>query len=104
MRPDLDRAVELLRDGKLVAFPSETVYGLGADATNEAAIRRVYEVKGRPPTNPLICHVAGEDVAVRYAKHWPGTAHRIAEAFWPGPITIVVEKTPEITDLATAGG
>jgi L-threonylcarbamoyladenylate synthase len=102
--PDLDLAVELLRDGKLVAFPTETVYGLGADATRETAIRRVYEVKGRPATNPLICHVAGEAVAVRYAKHWPATAHRIARAFWPGPITIVVEKTPDITDLATAGG
>jgi L-threonylcarbamoyladenylate synthase len=101
---DLDRAVELLRDGKLVAFPTETVYGLGADATNEQAIARIYEVKGRPATNPLICHVAGEAVAVRYAKHWPATAHRIAEAFWPGPITIVVEKTPDISDLATAGG
>jgi L-threonylcarbamoyladenylate synthase len=102
--PDLDRAVELLRDGKLVAFPTETVYGLGADATNESAIRGVYDVKGRPATNPLICHVAGETVAVRYAKWWPATAHEIAKAFWPGPITIVVEKTTDITDLATAGG
>lgn len=101
---DLDLAISLLKAGKLVAFPTETVYGLGADATNAGAIRRVYDVKGRPATNPLICHVAGEEVAVRYARHWPAAAHQIAAAFWPGPITLVVEKTPDIVDLATAGG
>lgn len=100
----LSDALALLRAGKLVAFPTETVYGLGADATNANAIARVYAAKGRPSTNPLICHVAGVDVAKRYAKHWPAVADRIAEAFWPGPITLVVEKTPAVVDLATAGG
>ncbi len=102
--PDLDHAVELLRAGKLVAFPTETVYGLGADATSDAAVVRIFKAKGRPGSNPLICHVADATVAKRYAKTWPAKAQQIADAFWPGPITIVVEKTPAISAFATAGG
>lgn len=101
---EIEHAVALLRQGMLVAFPTETVYGLGADATSADAVARIFSAKGRPSTNPLICHVAGVMVARRYAKSWPAKAQQIADAFWPGPITLVVEKTPDICDLATAGG
>jgi len=99
----IERAVELLRQGKLVAFPTETVYGLGADATNADAIRRIFSAKGRPSTNPLICHVADESMARRYAKSWPKTASAIGRHFWPGPVTIVVPKLKSIPFEATAG-
>jgi L-threonylcarbamoyladenylate synthase len=97
------RAVEILRRGGLVAFPTETVYGLGADATSAEAIRRIFAAKGRPPTNPLICHVADESMARQYAQRWPAAASIIAEKFWPGPITIVVPKSASIPAEATAG-
>ena len=99
----IERAVELLRQGKLVAFPTETVYGLGADATNADAIRRIFAAKARPPTNPLICHVADESMARQYAARWPAQASAIAAAFWPGPITICVPKVASIPSEATAG-
>jgi len=101
---EIEQAVTLLRQGKLVAFPTETVYGLGADATNADAVAKIFIAKGRPSTNPLICHVADATVAKRYAKSWPAKAQQIADAFWPGPVTIIVEKTDAISDLATAGG
>jgi L-threonylcarbamoyladenylate synthase len=97
------RAVELLRAGRLVAFPTETVYGLGADATNAQAILRIFSAKGRPSTNPLICHVADEAMAREYALHWPAAATEITKKFWPGPITIVVPKVTSIPPQATAG-
>jgi L-threonylcarbamoyladenylate synthase len=97
------QAVEVLRRGGLVAFPTETVYGLGADATNARAVRRIFEEKGRPSTNPLICHVADETVARRYALDWPLAASGIAARFWPGPLTIVVAKAQTVVDEATAG-
>jgi L-threonylcarbamoyladenylate synthase len=100
---EIDRAAETLRAGGLVAFPTETVYGLGADATNANAIRKIFAVKGRPSTNPLICHVADIEVAQRYARVWPLAASRVAERFWPGPLTIVVPKTAEIVSEVTAG-
>jgi L-threonylcarbamoyladenylate synthase len=96
-------AVDILRRGGLVAFPTETVYGLGADATNPTAIARIFQAKGRPPTNPLICHIASESIARRYARTWPLAASRISEAFWPGPITMVVAKAQAIVDTVTAG-
>lgn len=99
----IQQAVELLRAGRLVAFPTETVYGLGADATSGRAIDRIYAVKGRPATNPLIVHVADESVARRYAACWPESAGRLARAFWPGPLTLVLPKNPLIVDEATAG-
>jgi L-threonylcarbamoyladenylate synthase len=99
----IERAVQLLREGKLVAFPTETVYGLGADATNGAAIERIFAAKGRPSTNPLICHVADETMARRYASDWPAHASEVIRRFWPGPVTIVVRKTSEIPAQATAG-
>lgn len=99
----IDRAIEILRAGGLVAFPTETVYGLGADATRADAVRKVFALKGRPSTNPLIVHVANAEVARRFATAWPETADRLTQAFWPGPLTIILPKHPSIVDEATAG-
>jgi L-threonylcarbamoyladenylate synthase len=97
-------AARCLVAGGLVAFPTETVYGLGADATQAAAIARLYEAKGRPAFNPLIAHVAGLEAAREIAR-FDATALRLAEAFWPGPLTLVLPKTAQCTvaELATAG-
>lgn len=99
----IGRAVEILRQGGLVAFPTETVYGLGADATNPSAVQRIFAAKGRPSTNPLIIHVADESVAQRYAAVWPESASKLARRFWPGPLTMVLPKRRVIVDGATAG-
>ena len=97
-------AARALGEGGLVAFPTETVYGLGADATNAAAIARLYAAKGRPAFNPLIAHV-GDLVAARQIGRFDAAAERLAEAFWPGPLTLVLPKTAgcAVADLATAG-
>lgn len=97
-------AARFLAGGGLVAFPTETVYGLGADATNPAAIARLYQAKGRPSFNPLIAHVRDLGAAVRLGR-FNAQATALAEAFWPGPLTLVLPKTGECTvaDLATAG-
>lgn len=100
---DLAKAVEILKKGGLVAFPTETVYGLGADATSASAVQRIFTAKGRPSTNPLIVHVADESVARRYARHWPEAAGKLSRRFWPGPLTLVVPKTDAIVPEATAG-
>lgn len=97
-------ALDRLARGGVVAFPTETVYGLGADAFNEAAVRRVFELKGRPAHNPLIVHVADEAGARRVSSEWPEAARRLAAAFWPGPLTIVVPRAPDLPDIVTAGG
>jgi len=97
------RAAALLRRGGLVAFPTETVYGLGAHALDVAAVRRIYEVKGRPAYNPLIVHVANDEAARALAGDWPTTAARFARAFWPGPLTLVVRKAAHVPDEVTAG-
>lgn len=99
----ISQAVETLRSGRLVAFPTETVYGLGADATNRDAVLRIFAAKGRPANNPLICHVADAEIAQRYAKAFPENAKKLSEAFWPGPLTLVLPKHPSIVDVATAG-
>ena len=96
-------AADLLRRGGLVAFPTETVYGLGADATNAEAVARIFAVKGRPATNPLIVHVADLETAKRYAATWSDAAQTLAAVWWPGPLTLVVPKTPEIVDAVSAG-
>jgi L-threonylcarbamoyladenylate synthase len=98
------RAAHCLAEGGLVAFPTETVYGLGADATNPAAIARLYEAKGRPLFNPLIAHVGDIGAAMRIAR-FDATATKLAEASWPGPLTLVLPKTNDcaVADLATAG-
>ncbi len=100
---EIIRAAALLRSGKLVAFPTETVYGLGADATNADAVRSIFAAKGRPSTNPLICHVADIATAKRCVRQWPEAAQMLADTFWPGPLTIVVPKTDEIVPEVTAG-
>lgn len=97
-------AVERLRAGQLVAFPTETVYGLGADATREDAIARVYATKGRPSNNPLIVHVTDAAMAERYTTAWSKDAAALAQAFWPGSLSIILPKGREIPLLATGGG
>ena len=103
MDEQIARAVEILRGGGLVAIPTETVYGLAADATNESAVRRLFEVKGRPATNPVIAHVLNADSARRYAAQWPEAADKLARAFWPGPLTLVIPKSQAIVPEVTAG-
>ena len=88
------RAAQVLRKGGLVAFPTETVYGLGADATNEHAVAAIFEAKGRPHFNPLITHVLDADDA-RKLVVWNDTAEKLARKFWPGPLTLVLPRTPE---------
>jgi len=98
------RAAELLRDGQLVALPTETVYGLAANAWNVEAVRRIFEVKSRPARNPIIVHVASLELARRCVAEWPPLAARLAAAFWPGPLTLVLPRAREIPDIVTAGG
>lgn len=99
----LERAGALIRAGGLVAFPTETVYGLGANALDERAVRRIYEAKGRPETSPLIVHVASIEMARSLAREWSEAAGRLARAFWPGPLTLIVPKQPSIPPIVTAG-
>jgi L-threonylcarbamoyladenylate synthase len=100
---DIERAANLLRTGRLVAFPTETVYGLGANALDPAAVRRIFEAKGRPLSSPLIVHVSSIEMAREFALEWPEPAEALARRFWPGPLTIVVLKASVIPDLVTAG-
>src|SRR5580704_15349826 len=99
----LTRAAELLRAGRLVAFPTETVYGLGANALDPEAVRRIFEAKGRPITSPLIVHVDSVAMARELALEWPDAAESLAQRFWPGPLTIVVPKKPLVPDIVTGG-
>src|SRR6056297_2636340 len=106
LRPDpagFERAARILRDGGLVAFPTETVYGLGGDARNDLAVARIFEAKGRPRFNPLIVHVDGVDTA-RSLVDWPDEAVILAMAFWPGPLTLVLPLKPGhgLSPLVTA--
>ena len=106
MAPDpnvLARAAELLRNGRLVAFPTETVYGLGAHALDPTAVRRIYEAKGRPAYNPLIIHVADTAGARTVTREWPERADRLARLFWPGPLTIVLPKQRSVPAEVSAG-
>jgi L-threonylcarbamoyladenylate synthase len=96
-------AITVLRDGGVVAFPTETVYGLGADAGNEAAVRLVFAVKGRPADHPLIVHLASAEALTAWALHVPESAWRLAQAFWPGPITLVLPRQPWVNDVVTGG-
>lgn len=97
----IERAVEILRNGGLVAFPTETVYGLGADARNPRAVRRIFQVKGRPPTHPLIVHIAEPEDLYQWAVGIPEVAWRLADRFWPGPLSLVLRRSsltpPEVT-------
>ena len=100
---EMMRAAELIRSGGLVAFPTETVYGLGANALNPEAVRRIFEAKERPWASPLIVHVADETMARSVSAEWPATAQKLAKRFWPGPLTFVLKKAAVVPDLVTAG-
>jgi L-threonylcarbamoyladenylate synthase len=109
-RGEVEHAARLLRAGRLVAFPTETVYGLGANALDAEAVARIYAAKGRPATSPLIVHVASIEMAKSLVAHWPELADRLARRFWPGPLTLVLEKQLEehleknlIPAIVTAG-
>lgn len=101
--PDIEKAVAVLRAGGLVAFPTETVYGLGADAANPAAVRKIYAAKGRPADHPLIVHVADAVQLANWARDIPPSAARLAKRFWPGPLTIILRRAPRVSDLVTGG-
>ena len=96
-------AAALIRAGRLVAFPTETVYGLGANALDAAAVERIFAAKGRPHTSPLIVHVASVEMARDLAAEWPPAADLLAKRYWPGPLTLVVPKKPAIPGVVTAG-
>lgn len=100
---DITKAIALLRSGKLVAFPTETVYGLGADASNEAAVRRIFLAKERPYDHPLIVHVGHIAQLDDWACDIPASAKQLAQAFWPGPLTILLKKQPKVLDIVTGG-
>src|SRR5579864_1713201 len=100
---ELDAAVQALRDGELVVFPTETVYGLGAHAGHPAALRRVFEVKGRPTTHPLIVHLDSVRFLGRWAREVSAAAEQLAAAFWPGPLTLVLPKAYNVHPLVTGG-
>jgi L-threonylcarbamoyladenylate synthase len=102
--PDaVKEAGKLLKAGELVVFPTETVYGLGANALDPAAVQRIFDAKGRPADNPLIVHVASVEAAKKLVSSWPPLADRFARAFWPGPLTLILPRDPKVPDLVTAG-
>lgn len=93
---EMKRAGEILKEGGLVGFPTETVYGLGGDALDETAARRIYEAKGRPSDNPLIVHIADMEHLDKIVKSVPESARKLAEAFWPGPLTMIMDKSDAV--------
>jgi L-threonylcarbamoyladenylate synthase len=100
---EIERAVAALRSGGLIALPTETVYGLGADASNDDAVRRVFEVKGRPSDHPLIIHLADAAQLEQWAASVSPTAQLLADAFWPGPLTLLVERSSSVSPVVTGG-
>jgi|SRR5579863_1057239 len=96
-------AAEKIRSGGLVAFPTETVYGLGANALDAAAVQKIYELKGRPTASPLIVHVSSIEMAREIVADWPPLAEDLARRWWPGPLTLVLPKKPVIPEIVTAG-
>ncbi len=103
LRPttDIEKAAHALVSGQLVAFPTETVYGLGADATNPDAVARIYSVKGRPLNHPLIVHIASAELLNQWAKDVPNFALQLADSFWPGPMTLILRRTQLAKDFIT---
>ncbi len=101
--PDVQRAAGLLHAGELVAFPTETVYGLGADAANAAAVAKIFAAKGRPQDHPLIVHIAAAAQLDAWARDIPDAARRLAAAFWPGPLTLILKRQPQVSDAITGG-
>jgi L-threonylcarbamoyladenylate synthase len=100
----IDYAASILRAGGLVAFPTETVYGLGANALDATAVAQLFAVKGRPPSNPVIVHVASVDDVGEVTAAWPAAAGRLAARFWPGPLTLVLPRRSRVPDIVTGGG
>lgn len=99
----LDKYIKQIKDGDAIAFPTETVYGLGADAWNPSAIQKVFEIKGRPTDNPLIVHISSRKTVEEFAADIPEEAEKLMERFWPGPLTLIFKKKPEVLDSITAG-
>ena len=99
----IEEAVQTLRAGNLVAFPTETVYGLGANAADPAAVRKIFELKGRPPDHPVIVHLDDPRYLHRWVKEIPESARKLAEEFWPGPLTLIYPKADNVNDLVTGG-
>jgi L-threonylcarbamoyladenylate synthase len=100
---DIHRAAQVLRAGGVVAFPTETVYGLGADAGNDQALARVFAIKGRPLSHPLIVHLADPQQLAQYVAEIPRPAEWLARAFWPGPLTLILRRSPAVSPVATGG-
>jgi L-threonylcarbamoyladenylate synthase len=103
-RAAVKRAAELLRAGEVVALPTETVYGLAANALDAQAVAKIFQIKGRPANNPIIVHVTNVEMAKRCVKKFPGIAEKLSKAFWPGPLTMVLPRAKIIPDNVTAGG
>ena len=103
MSDEIRRAAEILRAGGLVAFPTETVYGLGADASNPQAVARLYAVKGRPVDHPVIVHFASAEVAFSFSREIPRAARVLADRFWPGPLTLILKRSALAADFVTGG-
>ncbi len=103
MSGQIEKAAALLHAGELVAFPTETVYGLGADASNPEAVSKIFAAKGRPADHPLIVHIPGAEHLERWAREIPETAHALAKAFWPGPLTLILKRQPNVPDAVTGG-
>jgi L-threonylcarbamoyladenylate synthase len=99
----IERAAQLLRTGSLIAFPTETVYGLGADARNADAVRRIFAAKGRPAEHPVIVHLADADLLPRWAREIDASAEALAQAFWPGPLTLILPRAETVPDVVTGG-
>ena len=100
---DIERAVAVLKAGGLVAFPTETVYGLGADASSPVAVRKIFEAKGRPATHPVIVHLADAVQLANWAREIPEDARKLARKFWPGPLTVILKRAPGVSDVVTGG-
>lgn len=103
MNPEIRRAAEILRAGGLVAFPTETVYGLGADASSAAAVARLYATKGRPANHPVIIHFSSSENAFEWGREIPQAARKLAARFWPGPLTIILKRSTKAGDFVTGG-
>jgi len=100
---EIDEAVQALRSGELVVFPTETVYGLGADAANPDAVRKIFQVKGRPTDHPVIVHVESARFLEHWVSHIPPVAKSLADKFWPGPLTLILPKTDSVNEVVTGG-
>jgi L-threonylcarbamoyladenylate synthase len=103
LQQEIQEAVEALRAGELVAFPTETVYGLGANANNPDAVRKIFRAKNRPSTHPVIVHIDHPRYLQRWVREMPPEAKKLADAFWPGPLTLVAKRAPAVNDVITGG-